>query len=112
MSTAPDRPRHSSDFVTRRTQNWLVLGLTYAAMYMARYNFSFANKSLSDSYGWSRAQVGAIVSTATLVYGFSAIFNGPIADRFGGRRAMLIGATGGLVFTPLFGLGGYPGIRG
>src|SRR4029077_2748454 len=98
----PDRPRHSSAFRTRRAQNWITLGFTYAAMYMARYNFSFANKSLSDTYGWSKAQIGGIISFATLVYGISALVNGPIADRFGGRRAMLIGATGAFVFNLLF----------
>jgi OPA family glycerol-3-phosphate transporter-like MFS transporter len=106
------RPDHTSAFRLRRTQNWLVLGLTYAAMYMARYNFPFANKSLSDSYGWSKTQIGAIISAATLIYGFSAIFNGPIADRFGGRRAMLIGASGAFVFNLLFGLGAYLGFLG
>src|ERR1051325_11595944 len=98
-STMTERPQHSAEFRQRRTQNWLVLGFTYAAMYMARYNFSFANKSLSDQFGWSKAQIGGIISTATLVYGFSALFNGPLADRFGGRRAMLIGASGALVFN-------------
>jgi OPA family glycerol-3-phosphate transporter-like MFS transporter len=107
-----ERPQHSNEFRARRTQNWLVLGFTYAAMYMARYNFSFANKSLSDTYGWSKAQIGGIISTATLVYGISAIFNGPLADRFGGRRAMLIGATGAFVFNLLFGLGAYLGFLG
>jgi OPA family glycerol-3-phosphate transporter-like MFS transporter len=104
-----ERPKHSNEFRARRTRNWLVLGFTYAAMYMARYNFSFANKSLSDTYGWSKAQIGGIISTATLVYGISALFNGPLADRFGGRRAMLIGATGAFVFNLLFGLGAYLG---
>jgi len=103
---------HSTEFRQRRVQNWFVLGLTYAAMYMARYNFSFANKSLSDTYGWSKAQIGGIISIATLVYGISALFNGPIADRLGGRRAMLIGATGALVFNLLFGLGAYLGFLG
>ena len=101
------RPVHSPEFRSRRTQNWLVLGLTYAAMYMARYNFPLANKALSDAYGWDKAQIGAIISTATLVYGLSALFNGPIADRFGGRRAMLVGAFGAFVFNVLFGLGAY-----
>ena len=72
---------HSPAFLNRRTQNWLVLGLTYAAMYMARYNFPLANKALSDAYGWDKAQVGLIISTATLIYGISALFNGPLADR-------------------------------
>jgi OPA family glycerol-3-phosphate transporter-like MFS transporter len=106
------RPSHTPEFRLRRTQNWLVLGFTYAAMYMARYNFGFANKSLSDAYGWNKAQVGAIISAATLVYGISAIFNGPLADRFGGRRAMIIGAIGATIFNLAFGLGAYLGFLG
>src|SRR5262245_2088987 len=103
---------HSPAFRARRTQNWLVLGLTYAAMYMARYNFPLANKALSDAYGWDKAQVGLIITTATLVYGLSALFNGPLADRFGGRKAMLIGASGATVFNLMFGLGAYLGCLG
>jgi len=93
-------------------QNWLVLGLTYAAMYMARYNFAFANKSLSDQYGWDKAQIGSIITFSTLLYGLSAMFNGPIADRFGGRRAMMIGASGACLFNLAFGLGAYLGFLG
>ncbi|OGF11791.1 MAG: hypothetical protein A2W00_15000 [Candidatus Eisenbacteria bacterium RBG_16_71_46] len=108
----PPRPQHSNAFRLRRTQNWLALGFTYAAMYMARYNFGFANKSLSDAYGWDRAGVGTIISTATLIYGLSALFNGPLADRLGGRRAMLTGAIGACVFNLAFGLGAYLGVLG
>jgi OPA family glycerol-3-phosphate transporter-like MFS transporter len=103
---------HTPAFSNRRTQNWLALGTTYAAMYMARYNFGFANKSLSDTYGWDKAQVGTIITTATLVYGISALFNGPLADRLGGRRAMLIGALGATLFNLAFGLGAYLGFLG
>jgi OPA family glycerol-3-phosphate transporter-like MFS transporter len=112
MATALDRPDHTPAFRSRRTQNWLVLGLSYAAMYMARYNFPLANKALSDTYGWSKAEVGMIITYAPLLYGISAIFNGPLADRFGGRRAMLIGASGAFVFNLLFGLGAYLGVLG
>ena len=112
MAAPLERMQHSPAFRARRTQNWLTLGLTYAAMYMARYNFPLANKALSDRYGWDRAQVGTIISTATLVYGISALFNGPIADRWGGRRAMLIGAVGACLFNLMFGLGAYFGFLG
>src|SRR5882672_2136512 len=112
MAEAIERPRHTAPFKASRTLNWLVLGFTYASMYMARYNFGFANKSLSDTYGWNKAQVGAIISAATLVYGISALFNGPLADRFGGRRAMLAGAIGACVFNIAFGLGAYLGVLG
>jgi OPA family glycerol-3-phosphate transporter-like MFS transporter len=106
------RPVHTREFRWRRSQNWLVLGFTYAAMYMARYNFAFANKSLSDAYGWDKAQVGSIITFSTLIYGLSAIFNGPIADRWGGRKAMIIGACGACVFNLAFGLGAYLGVLG
>ena len=66
--------QHTDEFVKRRTQNWLVLGLTYAAMYTARYNFSFANKSLCDEFGWTKAQIGVVISSATLLYGLAALF--------------------------------------
>ncbi len=99
-------------FRMRRGINWFTLGLTYAAMYMGRYNLSFANKSLSDNYGWDKTQIGAIITAALSIYGFSAIFNGPIADRIGGRKAMLIGASGTVIFNFLFGLGAYMGFLG
>jgi OPA family glycerol-3-phosphate transporter-like MFS transporter len=107
-----EAPDHSNAFRRRRVINWLTLGLTYAAMYMGRYNLSFANAALSKEYGWDKTQIGAIISAALMIYGFSAIFNGPIADKIGGRRAMLIGASGTVVFNFLFGLGAYFGFLG
>lgn len=109
---APTAPVHSPAFRLRRSQNWLTLGLTYAAMYMGRYNFTFANPKLSEAYGWSKTGVGAIITAGTFIYGLSAFFNGPIADRIGGRRAMLIGASGAVIFNLAFGLGAYLGFLG
>jgi OPA family glycerol-3-phosphate transporter-like MFS transporter len=111
-TTADQRPKHSPEFRHRRALNWLTLGLTYASMYMGRYNLSFANKSLSDNYGWDKTQIGTIITAALTIYGISAFFNGPIADRIGGRRAMLIGAFGSVVFNIAFGFGAYAGFLG
>ena len=86
--------------------------ITYASMYMARYNFAFANKDLTDAYGWSKAEVGSIITFGSLLYGIAALFNGPIADRFGGRKAMLLGAAGACIFNMAFGLGAYLGFLG
>jgi OPA family glycerol-3-phosphate transporter-like MFS transporter len=79
---------------------------------MGRYNLSFANKALSETFGWDKTQLGAIITAGLSIYGFSAIFNGPIADKIGGRRAMLIGASGTVLFNFLFGLGAYLGFLG
>jgi len=112
VSSLPPRPQYDSRFRLRRGANWLTLGLTYAALYMARYNFTFANAKLSALYGWNKTQVGAIITSGTLIYGLSALFNGPIADRIGGRRAMLVGTLGALTFNIAFGLGAYLGFLG
>ena len=105
-------PSHTVAFRRRRSLNWLTLGFTYAAMYMGRYNLSFANKSLSDTYGWDKTQVGTIITAALTIYGISALFNGPIADRIGGRKAMMIGVFGSVLFNLAFGLGAYFGFLG
>jgi OPA family glycerol-3-phosphate transporter-like MFS transporter len=107
-----EKPVHTQQFKNRRGLNWLTLGLTYATMYMARYNFGFANKELSDTFGFSKTEVGTIITVSTLVYGLSAIFNGPIADRWGGRRAMITGAVGACIFNFAFGLAAYMGFLG
>ncbi len=105
-------PHYTPQFRRRRALNWLTLGFTYSAMYMGRYNLSFANKSLSTAYGWDKTQIGAIITASLSIYGFSAILNGPLADKLGGRRSMLIGAWGTVVFNVLFGLGAYFGFLG
>ncbi len=107
-----ERPQHRIEFRRRRALNWLTLGFTYAAMYMGRYNLSFANKALSDTYGWDKTQVGMIITVALSLYGISALFNGPIADRIGGRKAMLIGVFGAVLFNLAFGFGAYLGFLG
>jgi MFS transporter, OPA family, glycerol-3-phosphate transporter len=106
------RPVHSRQFRVRRALNWLTLGITYATMYMGRYNLSFANKSLSDNYGWDKTTIGTIITAALTIYGISALFNGPLADRIGGRKAMLIGSIGTVIFNFFFGLGAYLGFLG
>ncbi len=111
-SPVAQRANHSPQFRRRRALNWATLGLTYAAMYTARYNFAFANKDLSDTYGFSKTEVGSIITFATLIYGLSAMFNGPLADKFGGRRAMIIGSVGACVFNVAFGFGAYLGVLG
>jgi len=113
MVNAPaGRPVHSIEFRKRRALNWLTLGFTYAAMYMGRYNLSFANKALSDTYGWDKTQIGTIITAALTIYGISALFNGPVADKIGGRKAMMIGVFGAVVFNLAFGFGAYLGVLG
>jgi OPA family glycerol-3-phosphate transporter-like MFS transporter len=79
---------------------------------MCRYNLSVTNKAISHEFGFSRTQMGYIITTALLTYAFGLIINGLLTDRLGGKRAMLIGATGTVVMNILFGVASFPGMLG
>jgi MFS transporter, OPA family, glycerol-3-phosphate transporter len=94
---------HPAGFRNRRGQNWLFLGLMYGFFYMSRYNLSAINPALRELFGWSYKDYSDIAGTALWVYGLSVFFNGPIADKIGGKRAILIGSAGAAFFNLLFG---------
>lgn len=87
----------------RRALNWVLAGTMYAFFYMARYNFTAINAHLADIFGWTNTELGIFDSASTLVYGTAVFLNGPIADRIGGRRAILFGAAGTALFNLIFG---------
>ena len=97
------RARHPPGFRARRGLNWGFLGLLYTSFYLCRYNLSIANKSISDEFGFSRADMGVIITTALLTYAFGQILNGLLTDKIGGKKAMLIGACGTIVMNIFFG---------
>ncbi|HJZ84536.1 MAG TPA: MFS transporter [Polyangia bacterium] len=95
---------HPAGFRQRRALNWLLAGAMYAFFYMARYNFAAVSALLAELFGWSNTRLGVISAVGTTVYGVSVFFNGPLADKIGGRRAILVGAAGAAGFNLLFGL--------
>ena len=105
-------PRHPPGFRARRGRNWAFLGLLYTSFYMCRYNFSIANKSISEEFGFSRGEMGYIITTALFAYACGQIINGLLTDRLGGKRAMLIGAAGTIVMNLLFGAASFMGMLG
>src|SRR6478672_11051352 len=63
-------------FRARRGQNWGSLGLLYTSYYMCRYNLSIANKSISQEFGFTRTDMGYIITTALFAYACGQIING------------------------------------
>jgi len=88
----------------RRFLNWFPLGLTYATMYMGRYNFNVVKSDIGLWYHLDKAQMGIIATAGFWTYGLAVAINGPLADRIGGRRAILVGALGAAVMNLLVGL--------
>ena len=103
-TAADELPRHSPAFRMRRRANWIPLGVTYAAFYMGRYNFNVVKGDLGAFYHLDKAQVGVIATAGFWTYALSVIVNGPLADRFGGRRAILVGGLGAMVMNAILGL--------
>jgi len=105
-------PNYPAGFRRRRGLNWGFLGLLYTSFYMCRYNFSIANKSISEEFHFSRADIGSIITTALFAYACGQIINGLLTDRIGGKRAMLVGAAGTILMNGLFGAASFAGMLG
>lgn len=81
----------------------MLLGLLYALFYMSRYNYSATVPYLAAALGWKNTQLGIFETVMPLVYGLSVFFNGPVADRIGGKRAILFGTLGAAAMNGVFG---------
>jgi len=83
---------HSRAFRLRRFANWFPMGLTYALLYMGRYNLTVAKNALGDLL--TKEDFGLIFGAGTAVYAISFLLNGPLIDRIGGRKGILFAACG------------------
>lgn len=94
--------KHAKDFRIRCFLNWFPLGLTYAFLYMGRYNLTVAKSSLGDLI--PNQSFGDIFGLGSVVYGCAFLLNGPITEKIGGKKAILIGTAGSLVMNVLMGV--------
>jgi OPA family glycerol-3-phosphate transporter-like MFS transporter len=99
MSSVPIE--HSAAYRTRRFLNWFPMGMTYAFLYMGRYNLTVAKNSLGDLM--TKEDFGVIFGIGALTYGCAFLINGPLVDRLGGRRGILIAALGSAIMNSLMG---------
>jgi OPA family glycerol-3-phosphate transporter-like MFS transporter len=90
---------HSGAYRRRRFINWFPVGLTYAFLYMGRYNLQVCTNIVFD-----KQQFSSIYAWGTITYGVSFIINGPLADRFGGKKTITAAALGSLVANVLMGI--------
>jgi len=88
---------HSPAYLRRRVQNWLTVGLTYAFLYMGRYNLTVCATALGTRM--SNREFGTILAAGSVTYGLSFLLNGPLTDRFGGRKTIILSATGSSIMN-------------
>jgi OPA family glycerol-3-phosphate transporter-like MFS transporter len=92
---------HTEAFKRRRFYNWFPLGMTYAFLYFGRYNVNAATSALG--HRTTNADFGTIFFWGAIVYGFAFLLNGPLTDKLGGRKTILISAAGAAVCNVLMG---------
>jgi OPA family glycerol-3-phosphate transporter-like MFS transporter len=97
-------------FRPRRGLNWATIGLMYTSYYFCRYNFAYANKAISDEFGFTKSDMSTILSVQFVAYGCGQMINGLLTDRIGGKKAMLIGAVGTIAANLLFGVASFWGM--
>lgn len=83
---------HTRAFRFRRILNWFPMGITYALLYMGRYNLNVAKTALGDLM--TKEEFGYIFGVGAVVYAVSFLINGPLIDRIGGKKGILIAAFG------------------
>jgi OPA family glycerol-3-phosphate transporter-like MFS transporter len=88
---------HTRRFMWRRFVNWFPLGMTYSFLYMGRYNMSVAAVALGALM--DKRTFGVVTGSGLTTYALGLLFVGPLVDRLGGKRGMLIGAIGSSVFN-------------
>ena len=76
----------------------------YIFYYFTRKSFTFAMPALMRELGFSKGDLGFLVSVLSITYGFSKFLSGIIADRSNPRFFMAIGLILTGVFNIFFGL--------
>src|SRR5258708_2488451 len=84
--------RHGSWFMVRRFINWFPLGMTYAFLYMGRYNLTVSKNAFGTLM--SKEDFGLIFAVGTWTYALSFLVNGPLVDKIGGKKGIVIAAVG------------------
>ena len=100
--------KHTKAFMWRRFLSWFPLGMTYAFMYMARYNLD----ALATAEVITKAQKSQISGWGFFVYAASLFVSGPLIDRIGGKKGMIMAALGAAIFNILMGLSLYTHMKG
>src|SRR4029077_15822011 len=94
--------KHGRWFMIRRFINWFPLGMTYAFLYMGRYNLTVSKNALDTLM--SKEDFGLIFAAGTWTYALSFLVNGPLVDKIGGKKGILIAALGSSFANILMGV--------
>ena len=78
-----------------RSSGWILLGsaLILALSLGIRHGFGLFLPPMSAQFGWGREVFAFAIALQNLMWGLAQPFAGALADRFGARRTVLVGAV-------------------
>lgn len=82
----------SSSYTRLRWQVFAGIFVGYAGYYLVRKNFSLAMPHLIEA-GYSKTELGLVLSGVAIAYGLSKFFMGSVSDRSNARVFMFLGLT-------------------
>jgi len=102
--------RHSTWFMFRRFINWFPLGLSYAFLYMGRNNLNVTQDAMTDLM--PSKSFGTIFAAGAIVYAVSLVINGPVVDKIGGKKGIMIATVGAAIANAMLGVATYQLMHG
>ena len=87
----PDKP--ATGFRSAQWRMLLATMFCYLFFYTGRQTFGFAMPGIEKEFGVTKEALGWISTLLLWSYGLGQFVNGNLADRFGGRRMMTLGAV-------------------
>jgi phosphoglycerate transporter family protein len=82
-----------------RRRIMLSIMVGYAAFYLVRQNFTMAIPYLQSELGYSKAEIGIIISTGAILYGLGKGLSGLLGDRSNARYLMSAGLLGSAIVS-------------
>ncbi len=76
--------------------------LLYAGYYLCRKNYPVAQPVIMKEFGWNEHDVGLIITSYLTMYAAGQFISGPLGDRFGARKIIVIGLSLSVLANLLF----------
>lgn len=84
-------------------RTFLAFTIVYPLYYLGRYNYVAVLPVLMREFKWSHAMVGSLATVLTLTYAFGQLINGFLADRYGPRIMISLGAIASTIMNIITG---------
>ncbi len=109
LKQAPSIKRILDDEVVKKSyRRWRIQAfysvfIGYGMFYLCRKNISTALPAIKDALGYSKTDLGIVLSLFTFTYAFAKLINGVLCDRSNPRYFMAVGLGFAAIFNIFFG---------